>query len=109
MRGRGGRNVFSSLRSLLFISPLDEPVDWEEWREEKERGEEEEEQGGGGHSSQEHLLPPLLSPYISLSIVSCVKLMGCRTDAPRSSAALMNGAVVSVIVQLLCCCSLTPH
>lgn len=74
MRGRGGRNVFSSLRSLLFISPLDEPVDWEEWREEKERGEEEE--GGGGVTataarstssllSSPHIFHCLLSPVLS--------------------------------------------
>lgn len=92
MRGRGGRNVFSSQRLLLFISPLDEPVDWEEWREEKEREGEE-----GGHSSQERLLPPLLSPYISLSIVCRVKPMGRRTDAPLVSAALTTRALLTSI------------
>lgn len=53
--------------------------------------------GEGGHSSQEHLLPPLRSPYISLSIVSCVKQTGRGPDAPRRSAALNRQAAVTLI------------
>lgn len=103
MRGRGGRNVFSSLRSLLFISSLDEPVDWERNRG---RRRSQRRRRGGGHSSQEQLLPPLLSPYISLSIVSCVELMSRRTDARRSPAALISEAKFTLILrrqQLSCC------
>lgn len=74
MRGRGGRNVFSSLRSLLFISPLDEPVDWEEWREEKEREEvgEEEEEGGGGVTAARSTSSLLSSPHIFHCLLSPV-------------------------------------
>lgn len=72
VRGRGGRNVFSSLRSLLFISPLHEPADYEEWREKK----------GGVKAARS--TSSLLSPYISLSIVFGAQFMSRRTDALRS-------------------------
>ncbi len=59
----------SSLRSLLFIlsrSPPDEPVDWEEWREEKEPEKEE------GRGSQQPGAPPPSSPLPIYFTVYCL-------------------------------------